>query len=406
MICGLLYQGRRLALRRKGVQEAAAADEVAARRRKMERSPDFQMESLVTANIRSRPTRTFISILAVALGVVLMLIIGGIASGTLNDYLGRTVGVGADYILQPSGSSVIYAFSNAALNIKLADKIAEVPGIAAVTPVLAKFISSDFSLVFGIDLESYNRFPGRLKIVEGRPSLKGDEVIVDELYARAKKLSPGMPMTLLNHEFTVSGICRPGAVVRIFAPLPTLQKINGTPDNVTVMFIKASPGADAAAVFQQLRRRFPNYALARATDSNLLLADTRLPGLKEFRLTLVFVSMLLSFMVILLAMYTTIFERTREIGILKSMGASRRFIVAMILKESVMICCLGGLLGIGISEIIRKIIVEKFPTLQVAMSMDDLIRGLILGLLAGTLGAVYPAYKAARMDPVKALSYE
>jgi putative ABC transport system permease protein len=364
------------------------------------------MENLTAANIRSRPTRTFISILAVALGVVLMLIIGGIARGTLDDYLGRTVGMGADYLLQPSGSSVFYAFSNAALNIRLADKLSEVPGISAVTPVLAKFSSSDFSLIFGIDMASYNQFAGRLNIVSGRPTMEENEVIVDELYAEARKLAPGMKMTVLGHEFRVSGICRPGAVVRIFVPLKTLQRLNGTPDNVTIMFIKASEGADEIAVFEELRRRFPNYALARATDSNLLLADARLPGFKEFRVTIVVVSMMLSFMVILLAMYTTIFERTREIGILKSLGASRRFIVAMILKESAMICCLGALLGIGVSEVVRKIIITKFPTLQVAMSLEDLIRGLILGLLAGTLGAIYPAYKAARMDPVRALSFE
>jgi ABC-type antimicrobial peptide transport system permease subunit len=78
----------------------------------------------------------------------------------------------------------------------------------------------------------------------------------------------------------------------------------------------------------------------------------------------------------------------------------------MILKESVMICCLGALLGIIVSEIIRKVIITKIPTLQVAMSFDDLIKGMILGLVAGTLGALYPAYKAARMDPVRALSFE
>ena len=136
------------------------------------------------------------------------------------------------------------------------------------------------------------------------------------------------------------------------------------------------------------------------------MAETRLPGLNEFRMLVVLVSMLLSFMVILLAMYTTIFERTREIGILKSLGASRRFIVGMILKESAMICGLGAFLGIVVSEVIRVIIVSRFPTLQVSMTMVDLLRGLLLGLLAGTLGALYPAYKAAKMDPVKALSFE
>jgi len=364
------------------------------------------MESLVAANIRSRPTRTLISIAAVSLGIVIMLVIGGITSGTLDDYLGRTMGVGADYILQPSGSSVLFAFSDAVLNIRLADKLLEVPEVEAVTPVLAKFSSSDFGLVFGIDLTSYDRFSGRLQIVSGRKSLQDDEVIVDELYAKTKKLSPGMNLTVLNHPFKVSGVCRPGAVVRVFVPLKTLQKLNGTPDNVTIMFIKKSPKANAEEVFQRLRGMFPNYALVRASDPSLLLADTRLPGLTEFRLTVVLVSMLLSFMVVLLAMYTTIFERTREIGILKSMGASRGFIIGIILRESVIISCLGVLLGIGVSEIIRKAIITAFPTLQVTMGLDDLIRGCALGLLAGTLGALYPAYKASRMDPVKALSYE
>jgi putative ABC transport system permease protein len=364
------------------------------------------MENLVTANIRSRPTRTFISILAVALGVILMLVVGGIVSGTLNDYLGRTIAMGADFILQPPGSSVFYAFSAAELNVKLANKLLEVPGVAAVTPVLSKFSTSDFGLIFGIDMASYDQFAGRLQILSGHSSLKDDEVIVDKLYADARKLKPGMTLTVLNHKFTVSGICRPGSVVRVFVPLKTLQMLNGTPDRVTIMFIKAAPNANLDKVFRELTHDFPGNALVRASDSSLLLADTRLPGLNEFRATVVLVSMLLSFMVILLAMYTTIFERTREIGILKSLGASRRFIVGMILKESVMICSLGALLGICVSEIIRKAVIVKFPTLQVAMSFDDVTKGLILGLLAGTLGALYPAYKAARMDPVKALSYE
>lgn len=364
------------------------------------------MENLVTANIRSRPTRTFISILAVALGVILMLVVGGIVTGTLDDYLGRTMALGSDFILQPPGYSIFYAFSDASLNEKYADMLRQVPGVAAVAPVLSRFSSKHFGLVFGIDLASYNQFPGRLQIIEGTPSLKGDEVIIDQAYADAKKLSPGMTMDVLNHTYTVTAICRPGAVVRVFVPLETFKKLNGTPDKVTIMFIKAAPNANLDQVYQALQQKFPGFSLLRASDPSLLLAEARLPGLDVFRMMIVVVSMLLAFMIILLAMYTTIFERTREIGILKSLGASQRFIVTMILKESAMICGLGVILGIIISEIIRVIIVSRFPTLQVAMGFGELLQGLVLGLLAGTLGALYPAYKAAKMDPVKALSYE
>lgn len=363
------------------------------------------MESLVTANIRSRPTRTFISVLAVAMGVVLMLIIGGITSGTLNDYLERTMGVGADFILQPTGATIFYALTSGTLPMGFTDKLSEVPGVGIVAPVLAKFSSADFGLVFGIDLANYNRLPGRLQILEGRESLSGDEVIVDELYAKSHNLRVGMPLTILNHTFRVSAICRPGSVVRVFVPLATLQEMNGTPDKATMMFIKAAQGQDVARVYSQLKETFPSLSIVRS-DPSLLLADARMPGFKELNFTVVLVSMLLAFMVILLAMYTTIFERTREIGILKSLGASKGFIIALIFKESAMITSLGVVFGILTSAVARKAIIANFPTLQVAMTPKDIVEAALLGIIAGTLGAIYPAYKALRLDAVRALSYE
>ncbi len=363
------------------------------------------MENLIAANIKSRPTRAAISVLAVALGVILLLIIGGITTGTLNDYLNRTISIGSDFILQKEGASALFAFSTANLNVKLIDKIREVPDVGIVAPVLAK--AEKLGVIFGIDQESYNKFPGGLEIVDGTDSLEGYEVIVDQYYANANQLKPGMSHTLQgDHEFKVTGICRPGTAVRIFTPLNTLQELNGSPGKVSMMFIKVRPGADLDQVQMQLVEKFPGYSIMRSDDPKSLLANMHLPGLREFRITIIATSMLLSFMVILLAMYTTIFERTREIGILKSLGASRRFIVGIILKESAIICCLGAILGIGISEIIRGLIIRQFPLLQVAMGPRELMIGLILGVLAGILGAIYPAYKAARMDPVRALSYE
>jgi putative ABC transport system permease protein len=362
------------------------------------------MENLITANIKSRPTRAIISVFAVALGVVLLLIIGGIATGTLNDYLDRTIAIGSDFILQGEGSTALFAFSDASLNVKIADKIQEIPGVGMVAPVIAK--AKNLSVVFGIDPASFNKFPGGLEILSGSGSLKGFEIVVDQHYANANQLTVGSTHKLFDHDFTVSGICRPGSAVRVFMPLDTLQQLNGSPGRASIIFIKAKPKSDLDQLQAELETKFPGYSIIRSDDPKVLLASMQLPGLTEFRVTLIVTSMLLSFMVILLAMYTTIFERTREIGILKSLGASRRFIVGIILKESAIICCLGAIVGIGFSEIIRKIIVSKFPTLQIALGFRELMFGLLLGVLAGVLGAIYPAYKAARMDPVKSLSYE
>jgi putative ABC transport system permease protein len=370
------------------------------------RSGIHKMDDLISANLWSRPTRTAISIFAVAMGVILMLVINGISRGTLEDAVDRTMSVGADFILQPSDAGMLFAFGTPALPIKIADKLREVKGVGSVAPVLANFSMADFGMVFGIDLNTYDQFSGTLQIVKGARSLTGDEVIVDELYARTHNVQPGMQLTVNQRPFTVSGICREGAVVRKFVPLKTLQGIMGSRDKVSMMFIKAAPGTDMKQLESELRRIFVGYHLNTANDAALLLAGTKIPMLREFNIAVVLISMLISFMVILLAMYTTIFERTREIGILKSLGASRLFVIGMVLRESVVICILGVLLGTGISEVIRKVITSVFPTLQVRMHFSQIAFCCILGVAAGLLGATYPAYKAARMDPVKALSYE
>ncbi len=363
------------------------------------------MDDLITANLWSRPTRTIISVFAVALGVILMLVLGGLATGTLDDTINRTMSLGADFILQPSDTGMLFALGSPSLPAGIVRKLADTKGVGAVTPVLSKFSMSDVGIIFGIDFSSYDQFPGTIQIVEGKRSLEDEEVIVDQLFAKSRNIRPGMRLSVLGHPFTVSGICRAGSVVREYVSLRTLGRIMET-DKISMIFIKASPGTDLKQLEKDLKGTYDGYHLTTANDASMLLEATKIPLLKEFRYAIVFIAAVISFMVVLLAMYTTIFERTREIGILKSLGASRIFIVSMILRESVMISCLGAILGTGISEVIRKVIISSFPTLQVTISAGSIGRGCLVGLLGGVLGALYPAYKAAQMDPVRALSYE
>jgi putative ABC transport system permease protein len=362
-----------------------------------------RMYHLITANLKARPTRTVISIFAVAIGVILILVINGMTQGTLNDTVDRTMGVGADYILQPSDSGFLFALGSPALPMKITGKLREIKGVGAVTPVLAKFSSEGFGITFGIDLASYDQFPGKLQIIEGTRSLVGNEMIVDQVYAKQNKVKPGMQVDLMGRKFTISAICK-RAAVRKLVPLSTLQEMMDTGGRVSMMFIKAAPGTDLKLLEEELKKT--GYNILNATDAAALLEGTKIPMLKQFSIAVVFISMIISFMVILLAMYTTIFERTREIGILKSLGASRAFVIVMVLRESVMVCFVGVLLGTVVSQVIRQVITSVFPALQMEMNMSEMGLACLLGLTAGLLGAIYPAYKAAQMDPVKALSYE
>jgi putative ABC transport system permease protein len=131
-----------------------------------------------------------------------------------------------------------------------------------------------------------------------------------------------------------------------------------------------------------------------------------LPGLTAFITSLVGVAVGIGFLVIFLSMYTTITERTREIGILKSLGASKLYIVEGILRESTILCLIGILVGYGGTLLARKLLLSAFPTLTVDLTVLWAFNAAALALAGSVFGAFYPALRAASLDPVDALAYE
>jgi putative ABC transport system permease protein len=128
-------------------------------------------------------------------------------------------------------------------------------------------------------------------------------------------------------------------------------------------------------------------------------------SLEVFLKVVVRLAAVVSTLVILLAMYTTIIERTREIGVLKSLGASKTFIVVTIVKEALLIAVLGIVVG-AIVAVLGKFGVEAATSLHVDVELKWLGIAAVIGLVASVVGALYPAIRAAYQDPVKALSYE
>jgi putative ABC transport system permease protein len=105
-------------------------------------------------------------------------------------------------------------------------------------------------------------------------------------------------------------------------------------------------------------------------------------------------------------MYTAVLERTREIGILKSLGASKVYIMRVILRETLLLAAAGIIVGIVVSVIALPAIHYKFPTLRVDFTPGWVVRATIIAIVGAMLGAIYPAFKAARKDPIDALAYE
>lgn len=136
------------------------------------------------------------------------------------------------------------------------------------------------------------------------------------------------------------------------------------------------------------------------------MTPDNLPGFNIAIEIVIGVAVVVGFLVIFQSMYTAVMERTREIGILKSLGASKLFIVRVILRETLLLALAGVIVGIIVSFAARPMIVYKFPTLSPQITGGWILRATIIAIIGAMLGAVYPAFKAAQKDPIDALAYE
>jgi putative ABC transport system permease protein len=357
----------------------------------------------IYSNLMQRPTRTIVSMLAISVGVLLILVSVGLTYGQLTDSAERTRSAG-DFMVQPPDASLIFALNSGTLPVKIQRVVEEVEGVKAAAPVLAKFISEKFHLVFGVEKESFQRVTS-LRFLDGRIFEQNDEVVIDSIFSNARGLGVGDRLELLNGEFTISGVFEQGIAARVLMPLSTLQEMNGTPSKASMFFVRADDKAEQNEVFERLNARMEHYKITKTSELQEIMAAST-PVFRQFLMAMVFVSVVISFLIILLAMYSTITERTREIGILKSLGASKSYIVQLIIKESILICAAGVVVGFALTFIVIQLILVTFPTLPVHIPTLWRVAAASLAVGGGVLGALYPALKAAQLDPVRALGYE
>ncbi len=362
---------------------------------------------MIIRNVLHRPMRTLISVLAVGFEVSLMVVIVGLTSGMLQETAKRIEGIGADIMLQPPSASVFLAFSGAPMPIKIRDKLRELKHVQAVAPVLLQFSSSGgVDVIYGIDSESFHEVSGGFVFRQGHDLEGADDILVDDWAAKAKHAEVDKPLRVLDHDFHVAGIVEHGKGARLFVPLPTLQELAGARDKASVFFIKCTRPERTAAVMEQMRQVFPGYEIRPLKDFLSLMTASGLPGLDTFVHSMIALAVSVGFLVIFLSMYTTVVERTHEIGVLKSLGASKGYIVKALLSETSLICGLGIVAGIGMSYAARAAFLNLFPTLSILITADWILRAAAIAIGGGLLGASYPAWLASRKDPIEALAYE
>ena len=364
------------------------------------------MDNLVTSNIRQRPIRTLVSVAGIALGVSLVMLFTGLARGMSNDLQRRASNVRAELIfMRPGAVQATGASMN--LDVQYANRLKAIEGVEAAIPVGRYFFQGSGGIgleqIDGLDWNSYASMNG-IQFVKGKePS--GNEAVIDEVKARDFNYHVGDIIRPFGGAgYRIAGIYSPESGPRLKLTLPALQEALEAAGKCTFVFVKLKNSEQVDAMAAKISKELPGNTI-QPTREVFAGFEKTIPYLGIFLRVLVGLAAVVSSLVVMLAMYTTITERTREIGILKAMGASRGYIVGIIEKEAILISIIGLIVGFAVSAVAGYLIHEAYG-LVFEYSWQWAVTAAVIGLVGGILGALYPAVRASNLDPVNALAYE
>jgi len=365
------------------------------------------MDSLVLSNIAHRPARTAVSILGTGVGVLLIVFTVGLAHGVLREHGRRESNIGAEIMVRASGSLSFGGGSPFMLPATRAAEIAGIEGVRATTPLGQTLDRSDTGfgsrLIDGIEFDEYAKLTG-VSIREGAKLTGGDQAIIDPVWQQQRHAAVGSTIQLFERPFTIVGVYEPPGGGRIKIPLATMQDQEGADGRASAILVACTDPAKQDDVAARIRERFPDDQIIFTRDLPEIYASG-VPALNVFIKVVVGVAAAISMLVILLAMYTTVTERTRQIGILKSLGMSKSAIAWVIEQEAIIVSLLGVSVGVLLT-LLARFAVMRVTSLTVEVEPRWIAIALAVGIVGGSLGALYPALRAARQDAVEALSYE
>lgn len=365
------------------------------------------MLELVLANLRVRPFRTLISIIGVALGVVLVVLFTGLARGMSNDMAKRASNWKAEIVFTRPGANDLTS-SNASVSTAYAPRLMEIEGVQSTVPVI-RYITANSNQRWGIqqiDGVEWQPFAemNEMQILSGRAATANDEVIVDERYVKDQNVALGDPVEIFGRKYKAVGIFAPPSGARIKMSLAAMQEALEAENKCTYILVKIKNGATAEDVAARINQALPGNKIQLTRDL-VIDAQDRIPALNTFLKVLVGLGAFVSTIFVLLSMYTTITERRKEIGILKSLGASKSFIIRVIEGEAFMIGVLGVALGFAVSFAASFLISETFD-LQFEFSRNWILTAIAIAVGGSLFGALYPAWKASTIDPVEVMVNE
>jgi len=267
--------------------------------------------------------------------------------------------------------------------------------------------------ITGIDLAEFDAISGGFRVIESvAPRCPNDllrnpdDMVVDEFYARANRIHAGQRIPLANHMWNVTAVVEAGKMSRMFADLSRLQDLTDNTGRLSCVYAKLSDPASAPAVISSLKQRLPGYPVLSLEELVSQMTVTNVPMLRNFTAVVIGIGAFVGFLIVFLSMYTAVLERTREVGILKALGASPWLILNVLVRETTLLALVGSALGIVMTYGVRWLIQVLVPTMIQDIVPDWWLIAAGISVAGALLGGIYPGLKAARQDVIDALAYE
>jgi ABC-type antimicrobial peptide transport system permease subunit len=364
---------------------------------------------MAVQSLAQRATRTLLTLGAIALTVGAIMTMEGVMDGAAVDLTGLAIASDTEIVLRQAN---IADTSLSAMNESIGERIAAMPQIHSVSGMVMTAVVLPEGAGFFL-LEGYSPAQPAIhhfRIVEGSTLTGNHQIIIGRLMSKAMARGVGDTVELGGARFRVVGIYETGVSWEELGGVVTLrdgQAFAGRPRKVTLFAVKVKDPVQAPLLVDEINRRFPDVHAALTGDFVSQMPDMQSGTAMINGISLL--AILVGGVGVLNTMLMAVFERTREIGVLRALGWKRRSILMLIMREAILLGLLGGIGGILVAIGLVSLL-SATPMIgemiSFRWSVTTVGRAIGIALTLGVIGGLYPAFRATRMQPVEALRYE